>query len=112
MICGVNLVYARIPPSQHTARPDHDGSVTTLDTNLPGCCVSLDLRPFNPNNVPNGYVIIHSAEGTLMTASDLQWLDDAVERFINSSRESNGYREAPFGSASNYGSNPKMRSAK
>jgi hypothetical protein len=88
------------------------GSVTTTDANLPGCCVWLELRPFSPNNVANGYVIIHSADGTLITASDPQWLEDAVDRFIKSSRESNGYREAPFGSASNYESNPKGSTAR
>ena len=87
-------------------------SVTTADTDLPGCCIWLELRLFSPNNAPNGYVIIHSAEGTLITASDPQWLDDAVERFIKSTREGNGYWEAPFGSVSNCESNPKIRSAK
>jgi hypothetical protein len=89
-----------------------DGSVAATDTNMPGCGIWLDLRPFSPNNVPAGYVIIHSADGTVITASDPQWLNDAVERFIKSSRAGNGYREAPFGTASNYESNPKARRAK
>jgi hypothetical protein len=88
------------------------GSVTTADTNPPPCCVWLELRHFSPNGVPKGYVIIHSADGTLITASDPQWLDDAVQRFIRSSRESNGHREAPFGSASNYDSHPRVRPGK
>jgi hypothetical protein len=87
-------------------------SVTTADTNPPACCIWLELRAFSPNNAPKGYVIIHSADGTVITASDPQWLDDAVERFIKSSRESNGYWEAPFGLASSYESNPKIRRAK
>jgi len=88
------------------------GSVTTADTNLPACGIWLELRPFSPNNVPTGYVIIHSADGTVITASDPQWLDDAVERFIKSSRAAIGYWEAPFGTTSNYESNPKVRRAK
>src|SRR6185436_443191 len=78
------------------------GSVTTADTISPPCCVWLQVRAFTPTDMPKGFVIIHSADGTLITASDPQWLDDAVERFIKSSRESNGHREAPFGLASNY----------
>jgi hypothetical protein len=89
-----------------------DCSVTTADTHPPPCCVWLELRPFSPNDVPKGYVIIHSADGTVITASDPQWLDDAVERFIKSSRQSSGYREAPIGLASNYESNPRARLGK
>jgi hypothetical protein len=77
-------------------------SVTIAKTNPPPCCIWLELRPFSPNAVPKGYVIIHSAEGTLITASDPQWLDDAVQRFIKSSRDTNGYWEAPFGVSSNF----------
>jgi len=42
-------------------------------------------------------VIIHSGEGTLITASSPRWLEDAVEQFIKSSRERNGRREARLG---------------
>jgi hypothetical protein len=45
----------------------------------------------------SGYVIMHSTDGTLITASDQHWLDAAVERFIKSSRMRNGYREARYG---------------
>lgn len=86
--------------------------VTIAETNPPPCCIWLELRPFSPNAVPKGYVIIHSADGTLITASDPQWLDDAVQRFIKSSRESNGYWEAPFGVASNFDSSHRVRSTK
>jgi hypothetical protein len=87
-------------------------SVTTADTNLPPCCIWLELRPFSPNAVPSGYVIIHSADGTLIAASDPQWLDDAVQRFIKSSRETNGYWEAPFGVASNFDPSQRVRALK
>jgi hypothetical protein len=68
-------------------------AVTIAETNPPPCCIWLELRPFSPNAVPNGYVIIHSAEGTIITASDSGWMDDAVQRFIKSSRDTNGYWE-------------------
>ncbi len=70
--------------------------ITAGETNPPSGCIWLELRPFGPNPVP-GYVIIHSGDGTLITASSPRWLEDAVERFIKSSRERNGHREARFG---------------
>jgi hypothetical protein len=87
-------------------------SVSTDDTGAQRCCIWLELRPFSPNNAPKGYIIIHSADGTLITASDRQWLDDAVERFIKSCRESNDHWEAPIGVMSNYESNPRVRTIK
>src|SRR6266478_3027104 len=73
-------------------------SLTEMETNPPSGFIWLELRRFTPNPVP-GYVVIHSGEGTLITASDQRWLDAAVERFIKSSRERNGHREARFGLA-------------
>ncbi len=84
-------------------------SITTTDTQPPSCVVWLEVRSFSPNDAPKGYVIIHSTDGTAITASDPQWLDDAVERFLKSARKSNGYWEAPFGLASNYEFNPRSR---
>jgi hypothetical protein len=55
-----------------------------------------------------GYVIIHSPDGTHITASNQYWLDAAVERFIKSSRVSNGHFEAPFGLTTSF--NPARRS--
>jgi hypothetical protein len=78
------------------------GSVMMTVSNQPSCCIWLELRPFSPNGTPKGYVIIHAAEGTLITASDAQWLDEAVDRFIKSTRQVHGNLEAPFGVASNY----------
>lgn len=86
-----------------------DCSVTTAHAHPPPCCVWLEIRPFSPNDVPKGYVIIHSAEGTVITASDPQWLEDAVGRFLKSTRRSKGFWEAPFGLTSNYESNPRVR---
>ena len=47
-------------------------------------------------------VIIHSPDGTHITASNQYWLDAAVERFIKASRESDGHREAPFGLSTSF----------
>jgi len=70
--------------------------VTELHTNSPTGCVWLELRSFHPFEY-SGYVIIHSRDGTLVTATDQGWLDAAVERLIKSSRMRNGYREARYG---------------
>jgi len=80
--------------------------VTVGETNSPRNCVWLQLRPFSPKVIPKGYVIAHSAEGTLITASDAQWLDDAVQRFMKSLVQNDGVWEAPFGLVSNFDQNP------
>ena len=64
--------------------------------------VWVELRNFHPKAAAMGYVIIHSPDGTLITASNQYRLDAAVERFIKSSRESNGHREAPFGLSTSF----------
>ena len=82
-------------------------AVTTGEANLPSCCIWLQLRPFSPKAAPKGYVITHSADGTLITASDPVWLDDAVQRFIKSLSRNEDSWEAPFGLVSNFDSNPR-----
>jgi hypothetical protein len=82
-------------------------SVTVGETNSPSCCIWLQLRPFSPKAVPQGYVIAHFADGTLITASDAGWLDAAVQRFIKSSRQNHGSWEAPIGIVSNIEPNPQ-----
>src|SRR5438045_2737286 len=52
-------------------------TISTFDTN-PVCCVWLELRAWRPNPGTDGYVIIHQAGGTLITASSQQQLDAAV----------------------------------
>ena len=76
-------------------------TVSALDTN-PVCCVWLELSTWRPNPGADGYIIVHQAGGTLITASSQQQLDAAVERFIKSSRERDGKREAPIGLMTSY----------
>jgi len=71
-------------------------------TNSPECCIRVERRSFAPNSGSMGYIIIHSSDGTLITASSQEWLDEAVDRLIKSSREWNGIREAPFGLATSF----------
>ncbi len=75
--------------------------VTAVETIPPTGCICVELRSFAPNPV-QGYVIIHSGDGTLITASSPRWLEDAVERFIKSTRERNGHHEARFGLATSF----------
>jgi hypothetical protein len=75
--------------------------VSTFDTN-PVCCVWLELTAWRPSPGTDGYVIMHQAGGTLISATNQKQLDAAVERFINSSRERDGKREAPVGLMTSY----------
>ncbi len=60
-------------------------------------CVWVEVRDFAPKSSSMGYVIIHSPDGTQITASNPYWMNAAVDRFIKSSRTSHGLLEAPFG---------------
>jgi hypothetical protein len=78
-------------------------SVTVADTK-PAHCIWVELRSWDPSlanwkgfNYWDGFIILHFHSGTVITASSRRWLDEAVERFIKSSREHNGAREAPTG---------------
>jgi len=75
---------------------------TAVTTYPQPSCIWVELREFAPGSAAMGYVIIHSPDGTHITASNQYWLDAAVERFIRSSRESNGHREAPFGLSTSF----------
>ena len=77
-------------------------SATAVTTYPQPSCIWVELRDFAPESAAMGYVIIHSPDGTHITASNQYWLDAAVERFIKSSRESNGHREAPFGLSTSF----------
>jgi len=75
---------------------------TAVTTYPQPSCIWVELRDFAPESAAMGYVIIHSPDGTHITASNQYWLDAAVERFIKSSRQSNGHREAPFGLSTSF----------
>ena len=110
-VCPSVAIPEEAPPRQRAAAARLaaalECSLAIGETSSPSCCVWLQLRPFSPKAVPKGYVIVHSAEGTLISASDSEWLDDAVKRFIKSLRQSQDYREAPFGLVSNFEPNPR-----
>jgi hypothetical protein len=75
-----------------------DASFSVEDGNSPQpSCVWVEMCDFAPKSSAMGYIIIHSPDGTQITASSQYWLDAAVERFIKSSRTRNGIHEAPFG---------------
>jgi hypothetical protein len=76
--------------------------IVTAETNPPNRCIWIEQRPFAPNSRLYGYVIIHTGNGTVINASNQYWLDEAVERFIKSTRQRNGWREARFGLMSNF----------
>jgi hypothetical protein len=89
------------------ASAEHQGAAETVarafnasfsfsDESPQPSCVWVEIRDFAPSSAM-GYVIIHSPDGTQITASNSYWLKQAVERFIKSSRVSHGFREAPFG---------------
>lgn len=78
-------------------------SVTVADTR-PANCIWVEMRSWDPSlakwqgwNYWDGFIILNFHSGTVITASSRRWLDEAVERFIKSSREHNGAREAPTG---------------
>jgi hypothetical protein len=48
-----------------------------------------------------GYIIRH-LKNTVIIATDEQWLAAAVKRFIETSRQHDGKREAPVGLATSY----------
>jgi|SRR5208337_212611 len=70
--------------------------VTEAET-CPAHSIWLELRRLGSNSDWDGYIVLHYESGTVISASGEAWLDAAVERFIKSSRERNGKREAPTG---------------
>lgn len=61
-----------------------------------GGCIWLEVRPMPDME---GYIILHGTKSTVITATDEQRLNAAVKRFIESTRQHNGQRQAPFGLA-------------
>ncbi len=74
-----------------------NASFSVSDSGPQPSCVWVEMRDFAPKSSAMGYIILHSPDGTQITASNPYWLSAAVERFIKSSRVSHGFREAPFG---------------
>jgi hypothetical protein len=64
---------------------------------IPGDCIWLEVRPMGGTPDVEGYIILHANKSTVITATNEQRLDAAVKRFIGSSRQRNGKREAPCG---------------
>ena len=75
--------------------------LTALETKPQTSCIWLELGSFEPNSTL-GYVIIHSRDGTVITASNPYWLEAAIERFIKLSRKRKAHYEARFGLATSF----------
>jgi hypothetical protein len=69
---------------------------------IPGDCIWLEVRPMAGTPDVEGYVILHGSKSTVITATNEQRLDAAVKRFVESSRQHNGERQAPFGLATSF----------
>ena len=69
---------------------------------IPGGCIWLEVRPMGPTPDVEGYIILHASQSTVITATNEQRLDAAVKRFIESSRQRKGQRQAPFGLATSF----------
>jgi hypothetical protein len=80
------------------------GLSLTQAQSKPNRCIWLEVRPWESSSgYPwDGYIILHYDSGTVIRASNQRWLDAAVERFIQSSRERNGKREIPTGLMSSF----------
>jgi len=68
---------------------------------IPAGCLWLEIRPMGPPGGVPGYIILH-LKGTVITATDEPWLAAAVKRFIETSRQHDGKREALFGLATSF----------
>jgi hypothetical protein len=70
---------------------------------IPAACIWLEIRPMGPGRGVPGYIIFHQGKkGTMITANDEQWLTEAVKRFIETSRQHDGQRQAPYGLSTSY----------
>ena len=81
--------------------PVTDAPDAPADGSIPAGCIWLEIRPMGPPPEVAGYIILH-LKGTVITATDEQWLAAAVKRFIETSRLHDGKREAPFGLATSF----------
>ena len=68
----------------------------------PVCCIWVEINGFTPSPGKTGYVIVNDAGGSIITASDLEQLRAAVQRFKKSIRSRDGKPEIPIGLLTNY----------
>jgi hypothetical protein len=78
------------------------GSVVSVDGPNPVCCVWLDLRLPVPTPGRAGYIVLHQAGGSTVTASDQAQLDAAVTRMVTISKVVGGVRVLPEGIISSF----------
>jgi tetratricopeptide (TPR) repeat protein len=72
------------------------------ESGIAGECIWLEVRPMDGMPDMEGYIILHGTKRTVITASDEQRLNAAVKRFIESTRQHNGQRQAPSGLATSF----------
>jgi hypothetical protein len=69
---------------------------------IPSGCIWLEVRPMGGTPDMEGYIILHADNGTVITATNPRRLDAAVKRFVETSRERKGKREARLGLATSF----------
>jgi hypothetical protein len=72
------------------------------ESGIAGECIYLEVRPMDGLSDMKGYITLHGTKGTVVTATDEEWLNAAVKRFIESIRQHNGQRQAPSGLATSF----------
>jgi hypothetical protein len=85
------------------------GLSLTTATTKPDHCLWLELHSWDAStdhwkgyNYWDGYIILHYDSGTVISASNLRWLDAGVERFIKSCRKRGDKWEAPTGMTTSF----------
>ncbi|HEY2155430.1 MAG TPA: hypothetical protein VGH33_07360 [Isosphaeraceae bacterium] len=69
---------------------------------VPGGCIWLEVRPMGGTPDVEGYMVLHATKSTVITATDERRLAAAAKRFVESSRQHIGKRQAPFGLATSF----------
>jgi hypothetical protein len=79
------------------------GSDTILEQPVnPVCCIWVEINGFVPYPTQDGYVIINGRGGSIVTASSVEQLRAAVDRFKKTIRQRDGMHEVPIGLLTNY----------
>lgn len=68
----------------------------------PVCCVWLEITGYTPSPGSPGYTIINQPGGSVISASNIEQLRAAVERFTKSIRQREGKVEVPVGLMTSY----------